>query len=135
MNPTNVPDNERGNLTMKMIIFAVGIFLMVGLVVDGSGKINAGIQAQQLAANAARAAANSLSGDAVARGGRTLDSYQAQTVASSMANVAGSSSKVSVVGDRVTVTVTTTYTPIFLQSIGIHTLAATGSSTARAISE
>ncbi|WP_336657514.1 MULTISPECIES: pilus assembly protein TadG-related protein [unclassified Leucobacter] len=127
--------NERGNLTLHFAIVAVALMMIVGLVVDGSGKINAGIEAEQHAANAARAAANSLSSDAVALGGRTLNSSEAVRIATDMSAASGNTGSVQVRGDTVTVTVTQKYNTVILQAIGIRSLSATKTASARVITD
>lgn len=125
--------DERGNITLPLLILVTAFLLMVGIVVDGSGKIQAGDRAGQVAQSAARAAANSLTGDIVATGTVRLDATRAQNVAQDYVAAAGLTGSTTVAGDTVTVTVTETYPTIFLGIIGIDSLTGTGSASARLI--
>ncbi|WP_448812099.1 pilus assembly protein TadG-related protein [Agromyces bauzanensis] len=126
------PD-ETGNVTLPLIVLVVAFMLFIGLVVDGSGKIQAGDQANQIASAAARAAANSLTGEAVLIGGVGLDGVKAQNTAQSVINAAGVNGTASVSGNTVTVTVSVDYSTIFLNMIGINTLTGQGTASARLI--
>lgn len=126
-------DKERGNLTLALIILVVGLMLMIGLVVDGSGKIQAGERANQLASSAARIAANSLTGNVIATGSLQLDGVAAQNAAQTYLAAAGIEGTAYVVNNTVTVTVTDDYDTVFLSIIGINTLTGTGTASAQLI--
>ncbi|PPG77499.1 hypothetical protein C5D98_15055 [Rathayibacter rathayi] len=126
-------DKERGNLTLALIILVVGLMLMIGLVVDGSGKIQAGERANQLASSAARVAANSLTGNVIATGSLQLDGVAAQNAAQAYLAAAGVKGTAYVINNTVTVTVTDDYDTVFLSIIGINTLTGTGTASAQLI--
>lgn len=128
-------DKERGNLTLALIILVVGLMLMIGLVVDGSGKIQAGERANQLASSAARVAANSLTGNVIATGSLQLDGVAAQNAAQAYLAAAGVEGTAYVVNNTVTVTVTDDYDTVFLSIIGINTLTGTGTAAAQLIND
>lgn len=126
-------DSERGNITLPLLILVVSFLLFVGLVVDGSGKIQASDHANQVAQSAARTAANSLTGAAIATGTLQIDAGAAQASAQGYIAASGLRGTVNVVGNTVTVTVEEDYTTIFLNMIGINTLTGTGTASARLI--
>lgn len=126
-------DKERGNLTLALIILVVGVMLMIGLVVDGAGKIQAGERANQLASSAARVAANSLTGNVIATGNLQLDGIAAQNAALTYLAAAGVDGTAFVVDNTVTVTATDDYDTVFLSIIGINTLTGQGTASAQLI--
>ena len=126
-------DKERGNLTLALIILVVGIMLMIGLVVDGAGKIQAGERANQLASSAARVAANSLTGNVITTGSLQLDGVAAQNAALNYLAAAGVDGTAFVVDNTVTVTVTDDYDTVFLSILGINTLTGQGTASAQLI--
>jgi len=130
---TSAHNSERGNITLPLLILVVSFLLFVGLVVDGSGKIQASDHANQVAQSAARTAANSLTGDAIATGTLQLNAPAAQAAAQGYIAAAGLTGTVTVVANTVTVTVTEDYSTIFLNMIGINTLTGSGTASARLI--
>jgi Flp pilus assembly protein TadG len=124
---------ERGNITLPLLILVAAFILFVGLVVDGSGQVQAGDRASQLAQSAARAATNSLTGEAIATGGLQLDPVRARTVALAYLTGPGVSGDATVTGNTVTVDVTVQYTTIFLSIIGINALDGSGTASAQLI--
>jgi Flp pilus assembly protein TadG len=129
----NLHADETGNVTLPLIVLVVAFMLFIGLVVDGSGKIQAGDQANQIASAAARAAANSLSGDAVNSGGIGLDATKAQNTALGVLAASGVNGTANVTGNTVNVHVTIDYSTVFLNMIGINTLTGQGTASARLI--
>ncbi|HEV7948123.1 MAG TPA: pilus assembly protein TadG-related protein [Glaciihabitans sp.] len=125
--------SERGNITLPLLILVVAFLLFVGIVVDGSGKIQAGDRANQIAQSAARVGANSLTGAAIATGSLQLDGAQAQASALSYLTAAGVNGTATVDGNTITVTVTEEYPTVFLSIIGINTLVGSGTASARLI--
>ena len=83
--------DDKGVATIYFVIMTVAFLAIVGLVVDGAGKVQANQQAYTTAASAARAAANAVSGQAISDGTTAIVS-----------------------GDRITVTVDTDYSATFL---------------------
>lgn len=131
--PGATQDKERGNLTLALIILVVGVMLMIGLVVDGAGKIQAGERANQLASSAARVAANSLTGNVIATGSLQLDGIAAQNAALTYLAAAGVDGTAFVVNNTVTVTATDDYDTVFLSIVGINTLTGRGTASAQLI--
>lgn len=133
MTRTTPDDSERGNITLPLIILVVALMLIVGIVVDGAGKIQAGDRANQVAQSAARVAANSITGNAIANGSLQLDGIAAQNAANAYIAAAGVEGNAFVVGDTVTVNVHEDYSTVFLSIIGINTLTGQGTASARLI--
>lgn len=106
--------DDKGVATIYFVIMTVGFLLIVGLVVDGAGKVQANQQAYSTAAGASRAAANAVSGAAIIDGTTAIDTNRAVTAANGYLSAAGVGGNVSVAGDRITVTVLTDYSPVFI---------------------
>ncbi|MDF5751262.1 pilus assembly protein TadG-related protein [Spongiactinospora sp. TRM90649] len=51
-------DHERGSMSIFVVVFSVVVFLLAGLLVDGGAAINARLRANDVAEQAARAAAD-----------------------------------------------------------------------------
>ena len=119
-------DGEAGMITVFTSLAAVALLLMVGLVVDGGGRMRAVGRADRIAAEAARAAveaADTRSGPAV-----TLDRPAAIAAASAYLRAAGAAGTVTVTGPRtvrVTATVTGRYLILGLAGAGGYEVAGT----------
>ena len=124
---------ERGSATPFILILAVGLLIMVGLVVDGGGQVNAKDQANSVAQSAARAAVVNIS-DATG-GTPVIDSARAQAAAQTYIAAAGKTGTVIINGNNVTVTVTSTYQTVFLSLAGINTLTGSATSTAQILKQ
>ncbi len=120
---------ERGSATLFILILAVGLLIMVGLVVDGGGQVNAKDQANSVAQSAARAAVVNIS-DATG-GTPVIDTASAQAAAQTYIAAAGKTGTVTINGNNVTVTVTSNYQTVFLSLAGINTLTGSATSTAQ----
>lgn len=124
---------ERGSSNLFLVLTVVTLVVIVGLVVDGAGKVQASAGAQHVAASAARAAISSLAGDTV--GGRpiAIDAAAAEQAAIDAVSAAGMSGTATVSGDVITVTASTSYSTLFVSLIGIESLPATGEARAQLI--
>lgn len=127
--------DERGSISVIVIGCVVFLVLVVGLVVDSSGKYQASQNAQMTAASAARAGTNAIAGQAVVDGTLQLNGSAAQVAAQNYLTAAGLEGTVSVVGDTITVSVEDTYTTRFLSIIGINSLPVGATSSARIITQ
>ena len=58
-------ETQRGSVTLWAVIIATSFMLVVGLVVDGGAKLRAGQKADQVAREAARSAAQAVTGDPI----------------------------------------------------------------------
>lgn len=128
-------DDERGSITPFFVVLVPALVLIIGLVVDGAGKIQANENAQAIASGASRAAANAVAAQVVANGGISLDNNRAQIAATDYIEASGMTGTVSVVGDRISVSVETSYATKFVSIIGITTLPAEASATAEIITQ
>lgn len=128
-------DDERGSITPFFVVFVPALILIVGLVVDGAGKIQANENAQAIASGASRAAANAVAAQVVSNGGITLDNNRARIAATDYIEASGMTGTVNVVGDRITVSVETSYSTKFVSIIGITTLPAEATATAEIITQ
>ncbi|MGG1910526.1 pilus assembly protein TadG-related protein, partial [Microbacterium sp. NRRL B-14842] len=93
--------DDKGVATIYFVIMTVAFLAIVGLVVDGAGKVQANQQAYTTAASAARAAANAVSGQAISDGTTAIDSSRAVSAANGYLAAAGVGGSVAVSGDRI----------------------------------
>lgn len=128
-------NDERGSVSVIFLACVVTLVVVVGLVVDSSGKYQSSQSAHMTAASAARAGTNAVAGQAVVDGTLSLNGSGAQAAAQSYLTAAGVSGNVTVVGDTITVSVEDTYTTRFLSLIGINSLPVAATSSARIITQ
>ena len=128
---------DRGAMTLMIAVVAMALFLMVGLSVDGGGRMQAIERADDIAAEAARAAGQALDlPQAVTGTADVVDRARAQAAVQSYLTGAGAtdihdvSVDVAPNGRSVTVTVHITYQPLFLGLIGLGPWTETGKETA-----
>ena len=122
--------NERGSVTVFLVVAAVGLLALMGLVVDGAAKVRAVQRADRVAAEAARAAGQSVDLAAVLSGeGIRVDRRAALAAADAYLRAAGAAgvAQVSPDGRSVTVTTTAAQPTVFLGLIGITEFRVTGS--------
>lgn len=126
-------DGERGAVAIFAVVIVMALFLAIGLVVDGGGKIRAMQRANALAAEAARTAAQAVIIDGGGAGHPTIDFAQACQAANGYVTSAGGEPTDCQRVNDTTVQVDTaiTYDNVFLSLIGQPTSQATGSAQAR----
>ena len=125
--------DDEGRIALLVIVLTVAVLAMIGLSVDGGGKVRALERADNLASEAARAAGQAIyAPQAIEGGDKVVDPAAAVAAAQNYLTDAGVTGTVTVATDRkhVTVTVTITYNTVFLGLIGIDTLTATRQATA-----
>lgn len=124
---------ERGSISLFAVIITLAAFILLGLVVDGSGRLHAQQRAQAVAREAARQAGQEIQAPAAIRGnGAHADVAAARNAAQRYLSTAGVSGTVEIrSATTVVVSTRTTYNPIFLSIIGIGTLSADGRAEAR----
>lgn len=125
--------DDCGSVSMLAIVMTFAVIVMVGLAVDGGGKVRALERADDIASEAARAAGQAINTTQAIQGGaKTIDPAAAVAAAQSYLTAAGVSGTLNVADDRthVTVTVTIVYHTVFLALIGIDTFTCTRSATA-----
>jgi hypothetical protein len=113
---------------LLVIVLTLAVLAMIGLSVDGGGKLRALQRADRLAAEAARTAGQAIAAPQAIQGGqKVVDPPAAVAAAQNYLTAAGVTGTVTVSQDRtnVTVTVTIVYDTVFLGLIGIDTLTAT----------
>jgi Flp pilus assembly protein TadG len=127
------PRRERGSFAPYMAVIAVGIFLVMGLVVDGGGALNAGSRATSLAQEAARTAGQQIDPDQAIQGTAIVVNPQAARAAAqdylAEAGVTGSV-RITDGGQTLTVTVHDTYKTTFAALIGLGSIEVTGTAEA-----
>ena len=128
-------DDERGSITPMFVVFVPALVLIIGLVVDGAGKIQANENAQAIAAGASRSAANAVASQIVTNGGVSLDNTRARNAALDYIDAAGMTGIVTVTGTQITVTVETSYSTKFVSIIGITSLPAEATASAEIITQ
>lgn len=123
------PLDDRGGVTVFVAICVLALLGIVGLAVDGGGKMRATERADFIATEAARAGGQAIDpAQAVPGKAVTVDPQAAQAAAQAYLNAAGTPGTATVSGDGKTLTVTTrgTYDTKFLAAMGIGTLSVTG---------
>ncbi|MGW2081326.1 pilus assembly protein TadG-related protein [Streptomyces sp. NPDC001939] len=108
-------------MTLYFLGFAVVMIGLLALVVDGGRLLMASADAEDMAAEAARAAGQEINGPAAVRGeGTRADPRKAVSAAEQFLADSGLSGSVTVSADghKVNVTVRTTYHPILLGGFG-----------------
>lgn len=127
--------DDTGAITLFMVVLAVALLAVIGLVVDGAGKVRAIQRADRAAQEAARTAGQQLQIPAAVRGDAvSIDTAAAARAARDyLATVPDVTGTVTVTGNTVTVTTHTSYQPVFVSIIGIGTMDATGTATARPV--
>ncbi|MFI1768950.1 TadE/TadG family type IV pilus assembly protein [Streptomyces sp. NPDC020800] len=121
--------DDRGGVTVFVAVCVIALIGIIGLVVDGGGKLRATERADYIAGEAARAGgqaidpAQAISGKAI-----VVDPQDATAAAQAYLSSAGATGTVSVSADRKTLTVTVTGScdTAFLSAVGIGSLSVTG---------
>jgi Flp pilus assembly protein TadG len=127
------PRGERGSVSIWIATCALAMIILVGLALDLGGQVYAQQHARDVAGQAARAGGQQLQVPAAVRG-HAAHADPARAAAAAKAYLAASDVRGSVTirgGNTVVVHTTATYETKFLGIIGIDSLAATGTGTAR----
>lgn len=127
--------DERGSTTLFFVVIGMAFFMVIGLVVDGGGKIRALQKAESIAAQAARAGGQAIqAGEAVRGDGTIIDPVPAKQAAQRYLNASGVEGSVSLVdGTTLVVETTTHYQPVFLGLAGVGELTTKGSAEVRLV--
>jgi Flp pilus assembly protein TadG len=126
------PAGEDGSVSLLLVVAVFGLFIAVGLVVDGGQKLRSTQRADDAASEAARAAVLSIQPGSTVRGERPrVDQAAARQAAQDYLQRAGVSGSVIVGDGRVQVRTTSSFTPSFLSIIGLGTQTVTGQASAR----
>ncbi len=124
---------DRGSVSVFFVVAAIAMLVLIGLVVDGGGKIRALQKADAAAAEAARQGGQAIvAAPAVEGEGVQVDAAAARAAAQAYLDQSGVEGSASIVnGTQLTVTTTKTYRPIFLSLVGVDSIAVTGGATVR----
>jgi hypothetical protein len=126
--------DDRGGIAVFVAITVIALLGIIGLVVDGGGKLRATERADTVAMEAARAAGQALDpGAAVTGTAYRVDPQAATAAAYAYLRQAGASGRVTISSDRTTITVTVseTYSTRFLPVVGIGSLGVHGRGSAK----
>ncbi|MFI8200794.1 TadE/TadG family type IV pilus assembly protein [Streptomyces sp. NPDC085942] len=129
---------EEGSVSMFFALATIAVLMVMGLLVDGGGALNAANRATSLAQEAARTAgqqidpAQAIEGTAI-----TIDPDAAVGAAQDYLAAAGVQGDVQVTdgGQGLRVTVHDTYTTLFAQFVGRGTIHVTGTATAQLMTQ
>jgi Flp pilus assembly protein TadG len=126
-------DWDRGSMSLFFAVVTLGLLIIMGLLVDGGGALNADNRATSLAQEAARTAGEQLDpAQAIEGTAITIDPDAAVTAAQDYLADAGVQGTVTASDDGQTLTVTVhdTYHTIFGSLLGLGTLTVTGTAQA-----
>jgi len=127
-------DGEAGSVSLLLVIAVFGLFIAVGLVVDGGQKLRSSQRADDAASEAARAAVLSIEPGNTTRGERPkVNTTAARKAAEAYLQREGVSGSVTVGDGRVQVRTTSSFTPSFLSIIGLGAQTVTGQASARLV--
>jgi Flp pilus assembly protein TadG len=123
--------DDRGGVTVFVAVCVIALIGIIGVAVDGGGKMRATERADYIAGEAARAGGQAIDpAEAISGNAIVVDPQDAQAAAQAYLRSAGATGTVSVSGDgktlTVTVTVTGSYDTKFLSAVGIGSLSVTG---------
>jgi phage gp45-like len=119
---------EEGRVSAFVVVFTIGILALAGLTLDGGLALAAKVRANGQAQAAARAGAQAIDLGVYRASGR-LELVGEQAIADARSYLAsvGATGTVTVSGDTVTVTITTTQRTQLLGLIGVASLSVHGS--------
>lgn len=125
--------DQRGTITLWLVGFAMAMVALIGLVVDGGGKVWTQQRAQDLAAQAARVGGQHIQPDLAIHGeAARVDPGAARAATRAYLAAAGVSGTVTINGqDTITVQVIDHYRPVILSLFGIGETTVTATATAR----
>ncbi|MFI8930599.1 TadE/TadG family type IV pilus assembly protein [Streptomyces sp. NPDC053474] len=125
--------DDRGSMSLFFALTGLAILMVMGLLVDGGGALNASNRATSLAQEAARTAGQQIDpGQAIEGTAITIDPGAAQSAAQDYLAARGVDGTVTISegGTTMTVTVHDTYSTHFAQLVGKGTITVTGTATA-----
>lgn len=127
---------ERGSVTVFFTVAAAGLLVMIGLIVDGGAKITLAQRADNLAAQAARAAGQAAQpADVITGGAASVDPARAVRAADAFLAANHATGTVTLDPDRhgLTINLTLSAPTVFLGLVGVRDMSATGTAHARLI--
>lgn len=123
-------DPERGAISLFVATVATALLLGVGLIYDGSLKIAAARDATSIASEAARAAGQELTGEAILGHSSSVDPSRGVIAARTYLAAVGADGTVAVNGTDITVTANATWAPRFFGLFGAGNQVETGTASA-----
>ncbi|MCC3655761.1 MULTISPECIES: TadE/TadG family type IV pilus assembly protein [Streptomyces] len=126
---TRAARSDEGGVAIFVAICVVALLAIIGLVVDGGGKLRAMERADAVATEAARAGGQAIDpGQAIPGDAIVADPAAARAAAQNYLRRAGVSGRVTVSGNgkNLTVTTRTSYATRFLTVVGIGSLPVSG---------
>ncbi|MFJ8406171.1 TadE/TadG family type IV pilus assembly protein [Streptomyces microflavus] len=129
---------DQGSVAVFFALFTVAILMVMGLLVDGGGALNAANRATSLAQEAARTAGQQLDpAQAVEGTAITIDPDAAVGAAQDYLAAADVQGDVQITdgGQSLSVTVHDSYHTVFAQFVGKGTIQVTGTATARLMTQ
>ncbi|WP_283138547.1 pilus assembly protein TadG-related protein [Rhizohabitans arisaemae] len=135
---------DRGSMSVFIVIFSVAVFLLAGLLVDGGAAINARLRAADLAEQAARAAADQIDVEHLRATGTARILQDEETVCGRAEELVAahaddavtlSDCEIGADGAEVTVVVQARWEAIFLAALGFAGSEAEGEATAGPVTE
>lgn len=126
--------SERGSIVSTWALLTLTVMtLMVGVAVDLSGQLAALRQASEVAAQAARSAAQQVATDTYMADGRSVQvtASRAKVAAVNYIHASGMTGSARIVDGDLVVDATAPYTPRFLGMFGFGNLDVSGSATVR----
>lgn len=126
--------DDTGSILILLPILAVGLFMMLGVIIDGAGRVKALQRAHTVAAQAARQAGQQIDGGALQLDGETrVNEARSKAAARAFLRQSGMNGTVEINAGRTKVTVNATerYRPVFLSFFGFGQVNLTGSAEAQ----
>ena len=123
-------NRQEGSITAFLAFFAVALFALMGLVLDGGNAMNAQQAAYDEAEQAARAGAGALSVDGLRAGSIAIDTQAAIAAAQAYTVNSGHPGTASVADGKVTVNVRYRIPTSILGIVGISTLSVSATASA-----
>ena len=133
MRPRRALRGDDGRVSVFLAIGLTAIVVLIGLSVDGGARLRAMQRADNLAAEAARAAGQAIDApQAITGGAKVVDPARAAAAARAYLSAADATGTIQVAADRrhVLVTVTIRRDTVMLSLIGIDQITVTGHATA-----
>lgn len=119
--------DECGAASVYFVVVTVGLLALAGMIYDGSSKIRATHQTNLASLEAARAASQELTGEAIAGQSSTVDPARGAAAARAYLRRSGHDGTVTVTGNTVTVTTTESWSPTFTPFVKGGTVTGTAS--------
>ncbi|WP_046471382.1 pilus assembly protein TadG-related protein [Allosalinactinospora lopnorensis] len=128
-------NGDRGSTTIFVAVAVIAVLLVAGLVIDGGAQLRAAQRATSIAEEAARAGNQAIDVSAVLQGGDVrIDTDAAVAASNSYLRAAGANGTVRATSaTTVSVEVNESVDTLLLSLIGINSLSASGSATARIV--